>query len=474
MVKDSQRLRIFANPEDVAAPPTRGRLFLSGLSVILYYGLHLRRGTLEQARSCNSFREIIGDMSYDDKMRVGTGLHYTELLPAGELPSPIASASGASTTAIKQSLLWLDPEYALAVVPLVFSVPRSNPPWDSVPLIDPIGVDDVLAMLSAANNHDTTEALIDSAVCALQDIGVLDETSILRTVPMTDSIGIQLWDLEGSVLPGRRVKRPLTPYVALAESQGYAWEISALMSYPVDHIIQDHLWRKRNPGQVFNDVGSGYTMLGDHMVFVNHCCCLEISHLPIGIKKRSKFRMQNYGYDSSAIFVWTLSNLRSMVIGDLRNMYRNRVWELIEKDSLPSSEIAILAKEQPRHFALADQLMSMSEHLREKRLRELDAEILVQQYSRDPIGPLQRDMEKVREITISLVKARHDSFAQANNTLLAFLAVVLAVVGIPTLVQQIANWFDGSQWLRLVISLAAMVGILIILFIGWRRRSRWK
>ena len=464
------RVRIFRSSEEVAPAPVTGSLYLSGFSILTYFGLRLRREALPNASKHNLLPEASGPETYADKLAAGNRITYTALLPAGTLPPVVATAVGASPSPMQQSLIWIDPEYALAVVPLVFSVPRLDPPWGAISLPRPVSVDDILRVLRTLTHEEATTVILEQILEASQDSGIITPDDVLRSVPITDAFGVQLWDLEGSLQsiggPGRHPE----PYEGLEESRRYAWELSAFMSYPIDHVIKDQLWQRRSPDQVFSEIGEGFTVLGDHMVFVNHCCCLEISHLPVKLKERSRLRMQAYGYDSASIFVWTIANLRSMVLNDLRDRYQEKVTELIDESGLQADQLVILAKDELRHYALVNQLMSFASQLREARLRLIDEVILLKRFSHDPAGLLRRDMEKAEALAVDLVKARDQELQQNTNTLLAVLAVALAMIGLPGLVEQVGDWWVHEQWQRLSICAAMIVAIFGLLYLLWRRR----
>src|SRR6266508_4599281 len=150
------RVRIFRSSEEVAPPPVTGSLYLSGFSILTYFGLRLRREALPDASKRNLLPEVSGPETYADKLAAGNRITYTVLLPAGTLPPVVAAAVGASPSPMQQSLIWIDPEYALAVVPLVFSVPRLDPPWGAISLPRPVSVDDILSRTKVSRSPDAT------------------------------------------------------------------------------------------------------------------------------------------------------------------------------------------------------------------------------------------------------------------------------------------------------------------------------
>ncbi len=273
------KLRLFDSPSEIPPAGPEPTLFVGGFTLIACVGLRLERGALTRAYRKGLIPDVTGEKSYTEKLLGSTALHYSALLPAGELPPIIAAAADASPGPIKQSVVWLDPEYALLVSHLAFSVRRPNQPWRAIQMDRPLSVVELMAVLRVVTRADIASSMAAQAVDTLVDGGVLEPDEVLKRVPITDALALQLWDLEGSKESHDGPPRPAQRYQGVEESRRYAWEISALLSYCTDHLIADGLWRNRRPEQVFSEVSEGYAFLDDHMVFVNHSCCLEISHL---------------------------------------------------------------------------------------------------------------------------------------------------------------------------------------------------
>ena len=469
MAAARHKIKIYPRLGEVGSPPDHCHLYLSGFTIVTYFGLRLRPGTLSRAREAGSIRIVTGDNSYEAKTSSVSSLQYSEFLQAGLLPDEFFISRGADRN-IYQSLAWTDPEYALVVIPLNFSTGDSDLVQHPLLLDSPAGVEEVLHLQKLVTRSAIVAQLAEQSVQLLTGLGVLAREDIIAVAPMTDSMGIQLWDLDGS-LRSSDALRPTEPYSAVAESRKYAWEISSFMAYPVDHVIEDHLWRQRSPDQVFNEVAEGYTMLGDHIVFLSHCCCLEISHLPFQLKERSQFRMLAYGYDSSALYIWGIANLRTFIIADLKHRYHSRIADLLESDDLTAGALTDLAKMELQHDALIDQLVHLPDRIREERLREIDREVFRLRYARDPVEPLRRDMERAQLLASDLVKARNQALQERGNMLLAVLTAALATLGIPALVEQFASWFATGQSLRPAVAICGLVGVLVALYILSRRKK---
>lgn len=410
---------------------------------------------------------VEGDHSYASKVRPEARICYSSLIDGGRVGLNVASRHQEVT--LRQSLIWLDAEYALIAVPIVFATKSATLTWCSTVLAKAAGVEDVLRIQKQLTDESTAAGIYGELTDSLAAAGIVAKEAVFESSFLADDMAIQLWDLDGSlVAPGK--PRPSQSFDGFRESRYYSWELSALMAYPVDHVIDDHLWRQRSPVQVFEEVSEGYTMLGDHMVFVNHCCCLEISHLPYKLKERSRFRLREYGYDSSATFVWSLANLRAFVLRNLMTRYQQQTANLLNTDGLHAAAMATLAKAALRHQSLLDLLAAFPQLLRESRLREIDERVLRLRYPRDPIGPLRRNIERSQSLAADLVKARNQSLQERNNSLIAILTASLATVGIPALVDQFTKWISAHDYANIIISGAGIVIVLAVLVTFARRR----
>jgi hypothetical protein len=462
MSSTTHRTTIFEAMSDVPAAPTVGELQVSGLSVIFYTALRLREGALAAAAKRSKIIRIVGENSYADKLIEGEAIFYSELLPAGRLPGELAFAAHARADTVPQALVWLDDEYAISVVPLVFSTGLRTDSLTGLELSRPLALGDVLEVLRVVTDERIADRISRQAVATLVSDGIVRDQDVKLAWPLHTLPGIQIWDLSGT-------HRAAVPYEGVNESRRFCWEISTLMAHATDHVVYDGLWRRRSRDQVFNDVGSGFTVLGDHMVFLNSSCCLEISHLPINLRPRSEFRMKSYGYDSSSIFVWTVANLRLAVTGDLANRYRTVMEELVAERSISTGRHVALSKDYLRHSALIARITGLPHLMREFRNRVFYEEISRLRMSDDSISTTGREMERVVQLATDLSRAR-DQFLQAkSNTLLAALAAGLAIGGIPQLVEQVATWANHRDWPKLGISGVLSIVIAGAIFRIWRR-----
>jgi hypothetical protein len=454
---------IFSAPEDVPPPPAKAELMVSGLSLITYTSLHLKRDALTAALCAGKINQDEGPNSYLVKLADHHNLHYSELVSAGKLPSEIAFVAHAQPDDLQQSIVWIDDEYALLVIPWVFATANRNDALGSLRLSHPLNLDELLEVVKLITSQAVCQKVARAAVAALCDLSILKPDDIVETRPMNTLPAVQIWDLDGS-------PREALPFDGISESRRFCWEISTLLAHATDHVTFDGLWRRRSRDQVFTDVAMGYTVLGDHMVFVNPSCCLEISHLPIDLRARSEYRMRYYGYDSSSIFVWTIANLRLTVSESLERRYRTLMENLIEKRTITADRNVNISKSQLRHSALLVELQHFRHFMREVRNRIFDEEICDLRRSDEAVGRAAKEMDRVIQLASELSRARDQVVQSNSNTLLAALAAGLAIGGIPELVEQVDVWIAQRNWWK--VGLAALLAAAIIATILkiWRGR----
>lgn len=455
------KLRVLESLNHVRQAPAAGMLRAAGMSFVIYYGLHFPRpGDIPLATG--TIPEVTGEMSYSDRLRPEAGLHYSTLTPVGKIPGELAAAAGASAEGvIHRSLLWIHPSFAIAAVPIVFAVPKDYIDWPYIPVERPLSVDDILGIMDLL----TTPALVADFRARVRE-----EYRAAQVSPIERSMAIQLWDLDGTYVDGTQ-SRPPTPYRGLEETQRYSWELSAVLSFSSDHVVKDRLWLRRTPSQVFAQVAEGFAFFDDHIVFMNNNCCLEVSHLPIDLRERSRYRLEMYGYDSSSTFIWTLETLRWFALSNLRSQYKQTIRILLGKKDLSAASRNSLLQRWMQDSAAIDQILALREHLKEPRLTAIAGEIeglwLTDRMARDT----QREMEKADTLATDLAKVRDQALEARRNTLLGVVAVALALVGIPSLVSQFGSWYDVRDWLGLTVAASLMIVLLVAVALIVRRRE---
>ncbi|MEO3874388.1 hypothetical protein ABGB18_36815 [Nonomuraea sp. B12E4] len=454
---------IFATPGEIPQAPQVSELFVSGVSLITYTALRLKPNVLTSALDTGKIDQNHGENSYLAKLIDHHGLHYSELLPAGRLPTEIALAAHAQADDLHQSIIWMDDEYALLVIPWVFATANRTDALGSLRLSHALHLDELMQLVSVITSRSVCEKVAKQAVTALYDQAILSDGDVIEARPMYALPAIQIWDLNGSA-------RKEAPYDGVNESRRFCWEISTLMSYATDHVSKDGLWRRRSPDQVFNDVAMGYTVLGDHMVFVNPNCCLEISHLPVDLRSRSEFRMRYYGFDSSSIFVWAIANLRQAVSEGLERHYRATMETLVTEPTIAAKRNISIAKSQLRHSAMLTEIHNFRDFLHEARNRAFDEELCLLRKSDEAAARTAKEMDRVIQLASELSRARDQVVTSNSNTLLAALAAGLAIGGIPELVEQVDVWARHKDWLKLCVALLLAIIIIAAILRIWKGR----
>jgi hypothetical protein len=347
---------------------------------------------------------------------------------------------------------------------LLISVPRAG--VDGIELSEPLKIEPLLNLLALLCNPVEAELVATQVARSLVQEGILSESDIQKTWPLIGNFGLQIWDLDGTA--GRNSS---VLYQGVAESIRYAWEISALMSFSADHLLERGLWLKRSVHQVYSQVQSGFAFFDDHMVFMNVNCCLEMAHLPAWMRSRSHFRLSNYGYDSSSIFVWTTAMLRDAIVWDLSGRYRGLTAELTVRRGITAEEQVDLSRLQFRHRDLLDRVAGFRDLLVETRNRAFDQSLSLERSNDRAVASLLRDMEKVGTLAADLLRLREEFERARRNSVLATVGVVIAASQIPTFINELVDWITSRNWLALGLS-----GFFVLLSLSalpsvWRREK---
>lgn len=351
--------------------------------------------------------------------------------------------------------------------PIILSVP--GPITDATPVVElttPLTVDTLLRFVSLLRTPDVSRLLAEQSADALAQAVGIGREDIDETWAVEGSVALQVWNLDGT-----QGRASTSMYAGVDESALYAWEISALLSYSTDHLLEDGLWLRRSPQSVYGHVRTGMAFFDDHMVFVNADCCLEMAHLPAWLRGRSQFRLSEYGYDSSSIFVWTVGIVRRVVCDDLSARYRAILADLAVRHEIPPTEQSLLTRRRVQHAALLDRCVGFREKLIEGRNRSLDEWAERARPSEQVVAILSRDMEKCEAVSLSLLRVREDQEKNRRDYLIAVMGIVLAVVQIPSFVEQVADWLAKDRWWLLGVSALLIVVPLAVLLQVRRRRT---
>lgn len=463
MTGSDYRTTILASVKEVPDRPRSQQLRVSGFSAVLYVGLRVDEGKLPVSDPL--LAHLSGEYSYEEKLRGQSGLVQTALIDAGTLLPEVAAAADAEPGGIRMSLMRLefDTEYLLAAVPLVFST--SDHASNALKLRQSLGIDDLLQVVDMLTSKASLKQIAGQVASGLSVFGV--GTGEVAASPLTDRLGLQIWNLEGS-------SRGDEAYRGVEETRRFAWELSALMTQSADHVARDLLWPRLSEQVVYQEVRHGFTFLNDHMVLVNNSCCLEISHLPVDLRSRSASRLDRYGYDSSSIFVWTIAMLRAAIMEDLNHRYRNWVERHVDQGEMSQKVHDEFIRRQLRHHYVVHTLLNFRTWLKEPRNRAFDEEMYRLLDTTSAAELLERYMDRAGALATSLARARDETRQMRTNTLLAVLAAGLALVGVPAVVEQFANWLKQGAWGKLAVASGLMLIFLVLLAViirSWARKD---
>jgi hypothetical protein len=452
---------LLASVEDVPPPPGPEDLRISGFSLVFYVA-HRFAPEMTAEFAAGKLKELSDDRSYKAKVRDGSGLRYSAFIDAGEVPAAVVGLLGSShATRLSQSILTFSDEYALSAIPFQISVPTSGED-PGIHLSSSVSIDRILRLIALLGDPNNARALADQAALALtQELGITAD-KIVRTWSIPGSLGMQVWNLDGT--PDRPSEQR---YAGVTESAKYSWEISALLSYSADHMQEEGLWRRRAPLHVFNYAREGAAFFDDHMIFVNSDCCLEIGHLPAWTRGRSAYRLKQYGFDSSSIYVWTVGILRSAIISDLAQRYEEMVSDLSSRERVGAGDHADLTRRRIRHEALLARAVNFKDWLVEARNRALADDAFVDRPDSRLSRAVHESMSKVDLLSQNLLRVAEDRDRSRREFLLATLGIVLAAVQVPPFIDQVHTWFLDRQWLLLIsssiiIALAMLATIAVV------------
>jgi hypothetical protein len=456
--------QIFSAVDEIPPAPKASGFRVSGCSVMVYFTHRLKSSEYISARFEDGTLETIDDdRSYSAKLRPDNKLYYSTLVEAGPTPAALKGVVGSShASRLRQSVIWFGGDYVTCAIPLLLTTPQED--RIGIELGKPMGVDDILRFLALLSDGTTSSLLGEASARSLAAAVGVDRNEIEHTWAVPASFAIQVWNMDGS--DGFKSGKL---YSGISDSARFAWEISAIMSHSSDHFTEDGLWMRRSPHQVYGLVHLGSCFFDDHMVFATADSCLEMAHLPAWLRDRSKFRLQQYGYDSSSIFIWSVSILRRSIMDDLAKRYRSMISELSTTQSLTAAEQGQRIRSQIVHSQVLDRAAHFRDYLIEARIRFLDERIFSLRGGERAMVSLAGDMAKCAEMAESLRHVHEESEGRRRDSLLAVLAISLAAVQIPDFVEQIDSWFANREWILLLVSLLLIMSPLLILLRALRQ-----
>jgi hypothetical protein len=447
------RTQIVSSASELPPPPAPDGLVVSGYSLIRYWLVRLKRGHQVDLDAALGFDEA--DESYLPSLWDGHPVRATGMRRFGPMPPRLATALGStrSEPSLDGGFVWLDERHVLVALPVVIGC-RDDYCVPAIRRSEPATISDVL--------HDMTvfDDLVDEVLTpaihgALERGRFLGEGVIEQITPVRDAAAVELWDLRGS--PSRSDDHTFDGAV---ETRTFAWELSALLSYAVFHVSRLGRWRDQRVEQVLHEICHGYTFVHDHMALANATCCLEVCNVPADFRDRVHRRIVDWGYDSSAIFVWGLEVLRGAVAHDVVAEYEGRLAAMLPLSTLPVVTHQAFVHDLVLDLALHDRLERLPRALREGRNRALSEDVAAFRDVARDLGAMEAAMDKAEVYGRALAQVGEDRRATRTTVLLATLAAALAAVGIPSLVEVYDTWIRQGYLSEVILATAAVVATL--------------
>jgi hypothetical protein len=230
---------VLESPDELPPPPSPDRLSISGLSIVFYCAHRIKSARITEAIEEGTLRSFTDSRSYAGKLRPGESLFYSTLIDSGPFPAAmIRELNCEDTPSLRQSVLWFGDEYIVSAVPIILSAAKGD--IHALQLAKPLNVDQVINFLAVLSSTEESAALAEQVARGLTANGILAPGDIIETWPLRGSFGMQIWDLSGTK---GRITSDL--YKGIAESVSYSWEISALLSFNADHLVESELWLRR-------------------------------------------------------------------------------------------------------------------------------------------------------------------------------------------------------------------------------------
>ncbi|MCW3002070.1 MAG: hypothetical protein JWQ20_1368 [Conexibacter sp.] len=447
------RTRILGQGRADPVRPETERLVASGYTIVRYWFVRLARD--HEIDLDVAFGFDATDDAYLPVLWPRHDLRATARRRLGPMPPAFLQALGdqSGDVSLEASFMWVDPRHVLVVVPLTIGS-RQDYCVPQVRRESPDSVEDVLRAIAAF--EDLSESAFAPAIAlGLQREGFLGPKAIESVTTVGDATAVELWDLRGS--PARDDAKV---FDGAAESATFAWELAALLSHAAFHVSRLGRWRDQRLEQVCHEVSHGYTFVHDHMALVNATCCLEVCNVPADFRPRVHRRIGDWGYDSSAMFVWAIEVLRGEIARDLIAEYGERLESILPLSSLPSWQYQNLVRNLVGDTAVNDTLQQLPRYLREGRNRALSEDVAVFRGVDRDLVALAATMDKTETYGRALTQVGERRRSTRVTVLLASLAAALAAVGIPSLVDVYATWIRRGDVVEVTLATVAVVTTL--------------
>jgi hypothetical protein len=393
------------------------------------------------------------DQSYLGLFWPGHPVRTVPLRAGGQIPEETAKLVGVEPGEARLSVTWIEPTHLLVTVPFVV---RTRDDHDIPHLTSAVG-SGIDAVLHGVRGIRQPEAAAWIVAAARRHIaGIAGEGSVEQATLITDALGVELWDLRGSD------RHDDTTYAGIAESRRFAWQLSALKSHGSRHVVDHGRWREQRREHVASELRYGYTFLDDHLASVNASCCLEVCNVLTSTLTASVHdRLIRYGYDSSAIFVWSLELLRGATARDLVQDYGSRTVSLLSSHAMSRAEYAALVADVAVDSAVVESLDQLPRMLREGRNRALQEEVALLRASDADVRQARIALDRASGFGRDLRAVDQQRRSTEAGIFLAAFAAALAALGVPPLIDVLSKFAREGQVIELSISIGALLIALV-------------
>ncbi len=314
--------------------------------------------------------------------------------------------------------------------------------------------------LEAIGELTEPRLLHQTAELVAKDLGISTEA----VSPVHDAVAVDIWDLAGSqALPAGTV------FSAPDHVPPMAYEISALLSRTTRHISDDGRWSAQSPDRVYAELRYSYSFLTIAAAFANAHTCVEVSDVANTGDREYRDRLALLGYDSTANFVWTIEILRGEVLRELNGKYARITAELLDHHNSEPTDAATVSARVSRDQATVEALEELPRGLREGRHRALSEDVSMLRGSDEDLRSLSRRMSSYETLTRGIRQARADHRRNQVNLVLSIFGAAIAIAGLTQIGELVYSWYEGSDVVRPLITLALLALAAVSTILVWWR-----
>lgn len=358
--------------------------------------------------------------------------------------------------------------------------------YNSVPLDSPLDTDGILQIIfdiktSGNNGYKSMQPEIAKILQNLSD--TVGETDIIDKSAdyeeNNESVGIQIWDINNlDISNGEIMGEEL--------ENRYQRELSALMNYKNEHFSLNHMWQSQSIDSVKENMRLHTDVLNDHRILQSERVCIEISQVDWPeLRPISASRLQEYGYDSTSLFLWNYIQIIKKHYSQCQNkasLLRNNVQELLDltkKDEVAKKASYITKKKTELYKDL-----EIHNRIKNSCIENRHREFIEHGMEATGLDSIYKDMEDIFhqitegvnvalsaqtsysnvEMTSILSEIKRMNMLQSHSsTRLALIAIIFAIPSVCTLANFIVSF--NINWDNLCGKLVALAVSIVFIFL---------